>query len=476
MTETFEFSVPVLVMGGGACGAVAALAAHEAGAEVLVIERDAHPMGTTGMSMGLICAAGTNAQARHGIDDDPGIFFNDIMAKARGQTDPVIARAIADETAPALDWLIETHGFPWDVELGLRPCYGNSRARVHGWTAHGGQDFLDLLHQRLAEAGVPVLTEARVVDLFSDNDGRVLGVEVERPDGAREKVGCETLIVASGGFAANHEMVEHYIPAMAKARNNGHEGSQGDGIRLGERLGAALGDMGAYQGYGMLTEPQGISVSPVIPVEGGMLVNAQGRRFVDETDDISGIAIPLLTQPGDHGWLIYDEAIEKRCADVPEMRMLIELNAARRADTIASLAERIGVDQSVLADTFAQAQAAREAGAPDAFGRDWRDVAVPSGALRALKIVAAIYHTQGGLQIDGEARVLRPDGSPLPNLFAGGGAARSVSGPAGWGYLPAIGLSTAIALGRVAGRAAAGQVLGGEPTSGQLEQFEAGAP
>lgn len=462
MTEAFEFHVPVLVMGGGACGALAALAARDAGADVLLIERDAHPMGTTGMSMGLFCAAGTKAQAARGIEDDGDTFFADIMTKSRGEADPVVAHALAHGSGPTIDWLTERFNIDLDVDVGFRPSYGNSRLRIHGWLGHAGQDFIELLHQRMADAGVDVLMNARVIDIIAGPDGGARGVEIERPDGAREFVGCDTLIVASGGFAGNHEMLAQHIPAMANARNNGHEGSQGDGIRLTQKLGGDVGDMGAFQGYAMLTDPQGISVSPAVLIEGGIIVNSAGERFTDESDDIAGMVFPVMAQPDGHAWVIFDEAINEKCAYIPDMQALAELNTAKLGEDTAALAQRIGLDADRLAATLAEAHDAHQNKRADFTGRIWGEEAPPSGALRAMKVVGAIYHTQGGLQINGDARVLRADGSALPNIFAGGGAARSVSGSSSWGYLPAMGMCTAITLGRIAGQAAARQALGTE--------------
>jgi fumarate reductase flavoprotein subunit len=460
MTDAgFEFTVPVLVVGGGACGCVAALAARDAGAEVLLIEQDARPMGSTGMSQGLFCAAGTKAQAAAGVDDDGETFYADIMAKSRGLADPVMARAIAFGSGPTADWLIDKHDLPWTLDRGFRPAYGNSRFRVHGWHGHGGIDMVPLLHDRIAAAGVDVLLQARLVEVIADNDGRVCGVAIARPDGAIERIGCDTLIFASGGFAANTAMVAAHMPEVAAARNNGHEGSQGIAVKLGPGLGAAVGDMGSYQGYAMLTEPQGISVPPGIIVEGGLIVNVLGERFTDESADIAGMVLPVLAQPGGHCWVIFDAGIEQRCGYIPETQALIALNAARVADSVEELAGQIGVPAGVLAATLADAYDAQRAGLADGQGRVWGNDCPPVPAFRALKVVGAIYHTQGGLQIDGEARVLREDGSVLPNVFAGGGAARSVSGPAHWGYLPAMGLCTAVTLGRIAGQTAARQAL-----------------
>lgn len=454
----FEYVIPVLVIGGGACGCIAALSASDAGAQVLLVEQDERPMGSTGMSQGLICAAGTRAQAALGIEDSADLYFADIMAKTRGQTDPVLARAIADNAGPTVDWMVEAHDLPWQLDTGFRPAYGNSTFRVHGWRGHGGQDMVDLLHRRLDDASIDVLLGARLVKVHADETGHVHGVTLERPDGERELVGCETLILACGGFAANHALVATHMPDVAHARNNGHEGSQGIGIAVGRQLGAATADMGAYQGYAMLTDPQGISVPPGVPVEGGILVNTEGRRFTNEVEDIAGMVHPVLAQPGGHVWVVFDERIEAAAEYVPEMQQLIALNAARKADTAEELASVIGVPADVLCATLTEAHAAQASGTPDEQGRTWGKDLPPVGPYRALKVVGAIYHTQGGLQIDGQARVLRPDGTALPNLFAGGGAARSVSGPAHWGYLPAMGLATAATFGRLAGLGAAAQV------------------
>ncbi len=453
----FEITVPVLIAGGGACGAVAALAATDAGAEVLILEQDLAPRGTTSMSQGLICAAGTEAQRRAGVEDSSALFFSDIITKTRGQTDTDLARVIADHAGPCLDWLIDRHDLPYALDVRFRAAYGHSRARVHGWLGHGGEDLLQLLHVRAEASGAAIMLGAKLREIFADDDGRVTGVEIERPTGARERIGCDSLVMAMGGFAGNQAMVAKYMPEAAQALYNGHEGSHGDAMVMGRQLGAALGDMGSYQGYGMLTDPHGISVPPGVAVEGGLLVNALGERFIDETEDIAGMVHPVLAQPGGGAWVVFDAGIEGRCAYIPETIQLMALKAARSADTVGDLALAMGVDALRLQATLAEAHAAQTEGRPDTLGRDWSKDTPPVAPYRALKVRGAIYHTQGGLQVDRAARVLRPDGSQLPNLYAGGGSARGVSGPSFWGYLPAMGLCAAVTLGMIAGASAAAE-------------------
>lgn len=449
----FEFTVPVVVVGGGASGAVAALAARAAGAEVLLIEQDASPAGTTAMSQGLVCAAGTRQQAALGIVDDADTLYADILAKTRGQTDPAIARAIADGSGPCVDWLSEAIGYPFALDLGFRAAYGHSRQRMHGWPDHGGADMVQFLHARLAEHGVDVLMQARLADIVADGD-RITGIIIERPDGGREAIGCGALILACGGFAANHAMVAANMPEAAAARHNGHEGNKGDGIRLGAEIGAAMGDMGSYQGYAMLADPHGITVPPGILVEGGIILNTNGQRFTDEVIDIAGMVHPVMAQPGGTAWVVFDAEIEARNAYTLEVQALRETGAIREAANPEALAAMIGGGAATIAATFAAAEAAT-AGHPDPYGRNWGKDHPPRWPVHAIKVCGAIYHTQGGLQIDGDARVMRTDGSRFANLFASGGAARGVSGPSYWGYLPAMGLGSAVTLGRIAGISAA---------------------
>jgi fumarate reductase flavoprotein subunit len=426
------FFVQALVAGGGACGAVAALAAHAAGGSVLVLEQDAVARGSTAMSQGLICAAGTQAQHAAGAADSADRFYADIMAKTRGQTDPALARAIADNAGPCLDWLVNAHGLPHTLDVRFRAAYGHSVARVHGWPGPGGEDLIGFLHARLQAEGVAVQFQARLVDILTDTGGAVRGVVVQRPDGARETILRGALVLATSGFAANAAMVANYMAEAAHAPYNGHPGNDGLGIRLGAALGGALADMGAYQGYGMLTDPQGISVPPGFLVEGAVLVDACGRRFVDEVADISSLVLPVTARPGGVAWVIFDTAIEACCLYVPETQMLRSLSAARAGESIPALAARIGADPTLLAASLANAWSAAEAGTGDAVGRHWGGDRPPAAPLRALKVRGALYHTQGGLQVDRAGRVLRPDGTALPNLLAGGGAARGVSGPGSW--------------------------------------------
>ena len=462
--RAFEVEVPVLVIGGGACGLTAALAAREAGAEVLVAEQGPRCEGSSAMSLGALCAAGTREQARHGVDDDAAAFLGDIMAKTLGQADPDLAALVARESGPALDWLAERHEVSFLFDAGWRPAFGHTRARLHAAPGRTGADMMSRLAAACARAEVDVLNDAQAVALFATGAGEVKGVRLRRPDGGLEEIGCRALVLATCGFGGNAEMVARHIPSMAQARYFGWEANTGDGLVWGEALGGELADMDAYQGLGLLADPQGIDVNPKLLIEGGVQVNARGERFSDELDDVSGQGARVIAQPGGHSWVVYDERVHQACADLPQYRVLLELNARRTAGSAAELAEVIGAPADALKATLVAVSEAVRHGAPDGFGRrfDRPELRPPYHALR---VTGALFHTQGGLKVDAAARVVRPDGSGLPNLYAGGGAARGISGRGPSGYLPGAGLCSAVTLGRVAGRAAAAQALASAPLS-----------
>ena len=454
-TASFDISTHVAVVGAGACGFTAALAAADAGADVLILERDKRPWGSTSMSLGAMCAAASSEHGRHGIEDTPELFYRDVMAKTEGRADPALTRLIASESGPAVDWLRSEHRVPLDLDFKWTGL-GHSKPRLHIPPGRTGEELLALLGNAAERAGAQLMTEARVTDLFADSDDRVIGLRIARPDGSHEDLGVGAVVLACCGFGGNHAMVAREIPEMANARYFGHEGNQGDGILWGAELGAKLEDMTAYQGLGTLADPQQVIVPHPLMIEGGFLVNIDGRRFTHELANISGMCVPVLAQPQGLAWVIFDERRHQACLEHSvEQRQLQEIGAVKRANTLAELERACGMPAGSLQAENAEIDAARSAQRADRLGRKFDGLEPLQGPFCAIRVTGALFHTQGGLAIDADAQVLRPDGRKLPNLFAGGGAARSISGPEVTGYLPGAGLCMAITLGRLAGRAAA---------------------
>ncbi|MEQ1950132.1 FAD-dependent oxidoreductase [Mesorhizobium sp. CN2-181] len=460
----FDMEVPVVVVGAGASGLTAALAARDAGADVFLLERDLVPRGSTCMSQGNVCAAGTKLQKAKGIVDDADSFYRDIMAQTHNTADPVIARTVADNAGPTVDWLIEKFEIPFTINTKWGASFGHSADRQHGMPTRTGGELHGALTRAAEGIGVDIIAGAHVDTVYADEDGRVRGVAFTRPDGTAERVGCQALVLTTCGFGANAEMVKKFIPAFGNTpyyRYFGHEGNEGEGIKWGMELGAAVGSMDAFQGYGALAEQYGIIANYDLVLSGGIQANARGERFSNEVADISGQALNVLPQPDGIGWIVFDDIRSATCESYPEYVELKALGAIRTGATAAELAAAIKVPVDALEKTLNEVAGYARGEAKDPFGRDFTGRPPMKGPYQAIKTTGALFHTQGGLRVNANAQVMRPDGSLLPNLFAGGGAAEGISGAGPSGYLPAAGLCTAVTLGRLAGAAAAALVKAG---------------
>lgn len=447
-----EARTAVAIVGAGACGLTAALMLHDAGIDCVVLERDAVPSGSTALSSGFIPAPDTRAQRSQGIvDDNADRLAADVQAKAHGDAAPALVKAYSKAIGPALDALQERHGFDWIVLDGfLYP--GHSRHRMHALPQKTGAALMARLQAAVEAAGIPVLTQALVETLWLDAEDRAIGVGYRRPDGREELLACDALLLACNGFGGNAEMVRTLLPEMGDATFGGHAGNDGSAILWGEALGARSRDLGGYQGHGSWVTPQGALMTWAVMMEGGIQVNREGRRFHDETLGYSEAAVQVLAQPDGIAWNVFDTPLLALARGFPDFCQAEAAGALRRCGSVAQLAAHIGCDEAVLQATLdGMGHAAAH---PD--GRSFsRALAAP---YFAVKVTGALFHTQGGLDVAPDMRVLRQDGSMLPNLLAAGGAAGGVSGNAVWGYLSGNGLLSAVAGGYLAAATAAALV------------------
>ena len=428
--------IPVVVVGAGACGLVAALAAKEAG--VLILERDAAPSGSTALSSGFVPAAFTRFQRAAGVADSPQRMAQDIQRKNHGQADERLVNAVCRASGSAIEWLADEHGVAFELVQGFR-YPGHSALRMHSMPERSGAALMAALLR--AARDVDLLCSATVTEVTPEK------VRFRRPDGAVEEVGYGALVLACSGFSGNPAMVRQHLPEVADATCFGHAGNQGDAVRWGEALGAALRHMGAYQGHGSVATPHGILITWALMMEGGIQVNAEGRRFSNEHLGYSEQCLPVLAQPGRIAWCIYDQRLHELGMTFPDYREAHAAGAVRPAPNLPHLKE-------TLEDV-----ASFSAGKRDPLGRDFTGKPKLVPPLYGVKVTGALFHTQGGLAVDEHARVLDTKGKPIPRLFAGGGASCGVSGDHVWGYLSGNGLLSAVALGRIAGNSARATVV-----------------
>lgn len=452
-----QVDVDVLVIGAGACGLAAAIAAHGAGAGVAIVEKLGRPGGNSSLSTGSVPAAGTRFQREAGIVDSPEQFADDLM-RTGGPTDcPDLVRRLVATSAQTVEWLADSVG----ARIALVTAYkhvGHSVPRLHAPVSRRGQDLVDDLLAAVESRGIPLAVGNAVRELVTDADGGVIGAEIETSTGERQRILARKVILAVNGFAGNRDLVARFCPEISGAQYFGARGSTGEAVLWGERLGAALGNIGAYQGYAAVSDPHGSLLSWTTIEKGGIIVNGAGRRFGDESAGYSGYTPNVIAQHG-HCFAIFDQKIFDVTAAEEEFVELANYGGVKKADTPGEVAALHGLDAAAVTATIEDYSKAARGEQPDAFGRRDFALAPLAGPLYICRIVPGLFHTQGGLLVDGDGRVLRPGGRPIANLFAGGGAAAGLSGRTGaGGYASGNGLLSAIGLGRLAGLAAAQEI------------------
>jgi fumarate reductase flavoprotein subunit len=324
---------------------------------------------------------------------------------------------------------------------------------MHGLPSRTGAELIDRLRGAAEARNIPILTGRVAETLFADEDGFIEGIEVTSRDGAHETIGCGALVLACNGYGGNAELVRRHIPEMGDALYFGHPGNQGDAVLWGEALGAHLAALSGSQGHGSVATPHNILITWAAITEGGFQVNREGKRFHNEALGYSEAAAEVLQQPGAIAFDIFDSRIGGVARQFEDFKNAERAGAVIAADSIHELAARIGVPADALAAELAEIDAGR--GRSDRFGRLFTADKTLTGPYCAIKVTGALFHTQGGLAIDPQARVLQRNGKPFPNLFAAGGAAVGVSGSQASGYLSGNGLLTATVFGRIAGQSAA---------------------
>lgn len=448
----WDAEVDIAVVGAGGCGLIAALAASDLGAEVVILEKTEHVLGNTAGSAGMIQAAGTSFQREAGINDSPEQMAIDIFNKNGYESDKELTLAVCRASGPMVEWMVDK----LEIKLSLFLEFqwpGHSHQRMHAPQSRGGLDLVNQLRREVAKReDIYLMLQSPVTKLLTGDNGEIIGVETSTPNGI-QRIGAKKVILACNGFGGNKEMVQQYIPEVADILYFGYEANTGDAIKWGAELGAQLENMSCFQGHASVASSQGILVTWGGVMNGGFLVNQLGDRFGDESEGYSEYALEVMKQPGRIAFYIMDEEIHKSLLTIEDYKNLTQLNGLKIADTPQGLAQKFGLPEARFSSSLEQFNQAVQNG-HDSFGRTWfpKKLIPP---FYGVQVEPALFHTQGGLKINVNAEVLSTDGVPIPNLYAGGGAAVGVSGRKPKGYMSGNGLLAALGFGFIAGRHAA---------------------
>ncbi|MFC5753661.1 FAD-dependent oxidoreductase [Actinomadura rugatobispora] len=421
---TFDDQVDVAVLGGGACGLVAALrAARDPGLVVAVYEKSTREGCNTRYSSGSLAAGGTRYQRAAGIDDSPGRHARDILAVNGDPASAPIVNALCRVAPRYVEWLADDLGHP--VELGLDMARaGQSVPRLHTDTGRAGGARLMETLRRAAEAApnIAFVDNAPGIGLISRNDA-VVGAEVLE-NGVKRRVGAGAVVLAADGFANNPAMMAEHCPEAEGAFYGGVSTSTGDAIGWGLELGAAVRNMGSFLGHGLVVQGHGTRLNPVLPFLGAVLVDDQGHRFVDEkAQGYSKLGRIIADR---RAVLIWDQPMHETAMHSELMRESETAGAFTTHPTPAHLAAAYSLPDLTLPADF-------------------------TPPLRAGRVTSGILTTQGGLLVDPRGRVQHRTGGWIKGLYAGGGSACGISGPSSEGYMSGNGLLAALGFGWLIG-------------------------
>lgn len=468
--EDRALDVDIVIVGAGGAGMTAAIAAAGDGLNVVVVESQAMVGGNSVRSTGGMNAAKTPLQDNNTFGEEAGVekalvaaegysdnaaitalaatvseqweaykanpqgYFDsvelmelDTMIGGKGVNDPELVKTLCENTADSISWL-ESVGAPL---TSVGAFGGASVKRIHrpvnaeGKTVSVGAYIVPILEKNLADAGVEVILNTTVDTILTDANGAVCGVSGVGSDGSKLTVNADAVILATGGFGANLDMVVSYKPELEGFMTTNAAGIQGQGILMAQELGAATVDMGQIQIHPTVEANTASLITEGLRGDGAILVNAEGKRFIDEVGTRDVVSAAEIAQTGSYSYLIVDQAM----ADASNViQGYISKGFTTQGDTYEALAAELGMDEAAFAETMNAWNACVEAKSDEEFGRTSFASPLNTAPYYAIKVTAGVHHTMGGLKINSETQVLTEDGTAIPGLFAAGEVTGGVHG------------------------------------------------
>ena len=447
----------LVVIGGGCAGFSAALEAAETDADVIVLEKMADTGGSSAICGGALAFAGTDLQRNNGIEDSDELLFKDLREVGQFENDEIIVRTYVQNQLATYHWL-RKHGVEFSPVV--EASAGQSVPR---WHAVDPADMVRLLQARcLASGKVRLMTSTRAQRLLRNpSSGRVEAVLAEK-DGAQFKVsGSDGIILASGGFSRNPELLHRFAPGFEKAIPLGGEGNVGDGLRMAWQLGADFRDMCYIKGTYGKHPVDTTTVHPLLAVyKGAIAVNQEGKRYVDESLSYKLLGDACMRQTHCSTYQIFDQDIfesgENRIR-ILDIERRLEMGLLMKAPSLEQLAQMIEVPVATLLETVARYNGFVTSGYDADFGR--KCLVHHHGKLRRIErapfyvypSAVMLNATYCGLCVDRDMRVLDVFGDPIEGLYAAG---EVVGGLHGAAYVTGSALGKAAIFGRLATRTA----------------------
>ena len=469
--ETVSYDADVVVIGAGGAGMTAAMTAADAGQKVVILESQAMVGGNSARATGGMNAAKTVYQDENEFDQAAGVektlataaekyadnetitalaktvseqwaayqanptgYFDsvelmelDTMVGGKGINDPELVKTLCEGTADAIDWLDEN-----GITLHNVSSFGGASVkRIHrpvneeGKVVSVGAYMIPLLQENCEKRGIDIVLNTTVDTILTDANGAAVGVSGTDKDGNTVVVNAKSVILATGGFGANLDMVTQYKPELAGFMTTNAAGAQGQGIEMATAIGAGTVDMDQIQIHPTVEANTAALITEGLRGDGAILVNANGERFIDEVGTRDVVSAAEIAQPGSYSWLIVDQAMADASSVI---QGYIKKGYTVTGETYEELGKAMGVDEAAFAETMNTWNGYVEAKNDPAFGRTSFANPLNTAPYYAIKVTAGVHHTMGGLKINTDAQVLDTDGSIIPGLYAAGETTGGVHG------------------------------------------------
>lgn len=442
----------LLIVGSGAAGFTASMAAREAGVKNLImIEKMAVPGGNSQLAAGGMNAAGTKFQKQAGIEDNPQLMFDDTMKGGKNVSNPDLVRVLADKSNESIEWL-DKHGATLSH---VGQGGGSSAARMHGPAdgAFVGPYLSKFFRDEAAKSNLDLRLNTKLVKLIKGTSGEITGALVKGKHTGIYQIDAKAVILATGGIGANPELIQKLRPDISpEVKTSNQPGSQGDGIILGENVGAAVVDAKEIQLNPTLLVGSPVIVSETVRGAGAVFVNKEGKRFISELTTRDKTSAAVSKQTGGVAYEIFDQKVRDK---VKQTGAAFELGLAKEGRTLEELGKNAGIDPKNLAATIAQYNKYAEAGNDPEFGRPKISAKVDTPNFYAIEVTPAIHYYMGGLKINPQAKVIDKNGKVIEGLFAAGEVTGGVHGK---NRLGGNSISETITFGRISGEEAAKRI------------------